>query len=54
MAIVTAMSASVTVSMGEETMGVRRTMFLEMRVDRSTCAEMNTWSGQLWLLNLSV
>lgn len=36
MAMVTAMSPSVTVSMGEETMGMRTLMFLVMFVVRST------------------
>lgn len=36
-AMVIAMSPSVTVSIGEDTMGVRRTMFLVTLVVKSTC-----------------
>ena len=39
MAMVTAISPSVTVSMGDDTIGVRILIFLVMLVVRSTCRE---------------
>ena len=49
MAMVTAMSPSVTVSMGEDTMGVRILMFLVMLVERSTLQAWRIWGERVLL-----